>query len=130
MPSSTRRAGRCASSVGIAVMAGGIRRPCCVRLDVIVLQPRPPRDDRGPRRDRPGYGLAIASFGPMFGHAGSLPGYQAFMAHDPDRHLTVVVLTNLQFSPSGDETANTIARHLIGTLYSAGTGSVADADDR
>jgi len=78
----------------------------------------------------PGYGLALASFGPMLGHAGSLPGFQAFMAHDPQRHLTVVVLTNLQASPSGVDTANTIARHLVDILYSKATTSVPDTDDR
>jgi CubicO group peptidase (beta-lactamase class C family) len=75
----------------------------------------------------PGYGLALASFGPMLGHADSLPGFQTFMAHDPQRHLTVVVLTNLQFSPSGQETADTIAQRLFGTLYSKDTASISDA---
>src|SRR5215218_589940 len=30
------------------------------------------------------YGLALARFGPMLGHDGSLPGFQSFMGHDPD----------------------------------------------
>ncbi|HEY1282201.1 MAG TPA: serine hydrolase domain-containing protein [Acidimicrobiales bacterium] len=77
----------------------------------------------------PGYGLALASFGPMLGHAGALPGFQAFMAHDPQRHLTVVVLTNLQASPSGVDTANTIARGLVDILYSKATTSVPADDD-
>ena len=29
------------------------------------------------------YGLALARFGPMLGHDGSLPGFQSFMGHDP-----------------------------------------------
>jgi len=29
------------------------------------------------------------------------------MGQDPQRHLTVVVLTNLQYSPSGELPANT-----------------------
>src|SRR5262249_49374689 len=62
-----------------------------------------------------GHGLALASFGPMLGHAGSLPGFQTFMAHDLHRHLTMVVLTNLQVSPSSQETADPIARSLVGT---------------
>ncbi|MCB1006802.1 MAG: beta-lactamase family protein [Acidimicrobiales bacterium] len=63
-----------------------------------------------------GYGWALASFGPMLGHDGSMPGYQSFMGHDPERDLTLVVLTNLQASPGGVEPANEIARTLIGLL--------------
>ena len=49
------------------------------------------------------------------------------MGHDPQRDVTVVVLTNLQFSRSGEEPADTIAKHLDGTLDTDGTASVPDA---
>ena len=66
-----------------------------------------------------GYGLALARFGPMLGHDGSLPGFQSFMGHDPDRDLTLIVLTNLQSTPDGDGAANAIAKRIIAQLYPA-----------
>lgn len=63
-----------------------------------------------------GYGWALASFGPFLGHDGSLPGFQSFMAHDPDTETTLIVITNLQASPTGDQTANEIARAVMAVL--------------
>ncbi|WP_064441970.1 serine hydrolase domain-containing protein [Hoyosella altamirensis] len=69
----------------------------------------------------PGYGLALAQFGPMLGHDGSLPGYQSFMAYDPDRELTLIVLCNLQDGPEGQGgSANQIAREIMSVLYPTG----------
>jgi D-alanyl-D-alanine carboxypeptidase len=64
-----------------------------------------------------GYGLAIAKFGPMFGHTGEIPGFQTFVGYDPDKKVTLVVWTNLNASPEGDAPATTIARDLIGRIY-------------
>jgi len=64
-----------------------------------------------------GYGIALAQFGPMLGHDGSLPGFQSFMANDPERDITLIVLCNLQAGPAGEQVANEIARALIGELY-------------
>ncbi len=72
-----------------------------------------------PSSDAPGaasYGLALARFGPMIGHDGTLPGYQSFMGHDPATGNTLVVLTSMQISPDGRAPANEIARPLIGVL--------------
>ena len=66
----------------------------------------------------------------MLGHTGALPGFQAFMGHDPQRHLTVVVLTNLQVSPSGQATTTTIAKRLVGTIYSNDSPPTSDAEGR
>lgn len=63
-----------------------------------------------------GYGLALASFGPMLGHDGSLPGFTSFMAHDPKSSTTLIVLTTLQAAPDGRMVANEIARPLIEEL--------------
>ena len=73
------------------------------------------------RPDAPelGYGDALASFGPLFGHTGTTPGFQTFAGYDPDQDLTVVVLTNLTKSPDGKETASAIAQKLLGILLSA-----------
>jgi D-alanyl-D-alanine carboxypeptidase len=65
-----------------------------------------------------GYGLAIAKFGPLYGHTGEIPGFQTFVGYDPDKHATLVVWTNLKASPEGDAPATEIARELIGRIYS------------
>lgn len=62
------------------------------------------------------YGLALAKFGPMIGHDGSLPGFESFMGHDLETGATLIVFTNLQSSPAGLMTANEIARPLIPML--------------
>ena len=59
----------------------------------------------------------LARFGPMFGHTGELPGYNAFMGHDPVKDVTLVVWTNLGPAPGGQGPAVEIARALIGRLY-------------
>lgn len=64
-----------------------------------------------------GYGMAIAQFGPMLGHDGSLPGFQSFMGHDPDRKITLIVLANLPAGPGGEQVANEIARAVLAELY-------------
>jgi D-alanyl-D-alanine carboxypeptidase len=64
------------------------------------------------------YGLAIARFGPLIGHDGSLPGYQSFMGYDPQRKITVVVLCNLQFAPDGTSPANDLTMAIVSALYS------------
>ena len=65
-----------------------------------------------------GYGLALASFGPMLGHDGSLPGFQSFMGHDPDTGTTLIIATTLQAGPAGEQTANQLAMAIIPELYS------------
>ncbi len=62
------------------------------------------------------YGLALAKYGSMIGHDGSLPGYQSFMGHDPDTGTTLIAFTNLTTSPDGSKTANEIARAIIEAL--------------
>jgi D-alanyl-D-alanine carboxypeptidase len=66
--------------------------------------------------DAPSYGLALAKFGTYVGHDGTMPGFQSFMGHDRDTDTTVVVATNLTYSPDGRETANAIARAIMGAL--------------
>ncbi|GAA2394771.1 D-Ala-D-Ala carboxypeptidase [Catellatospora methionotrophica] len=64
-----------------------------------------------------GYGLAIARFGPLYGHDGQLPGFNSFMAHDPVRKDTVIVLTTLTAAADGRQPANALAMAIIGALY-------------
>jgi D-alanyl-D-alanine carboxypeptidase len=62
------------------------------------------------------YGLALAKFGSIIGHEGSVPGYHSFMGHDPDTSTTLIVFTNLTAAPDGTPTANKIARVVIEAL--------------
>lgn len=62
------------------------------------------------------YGLALAKFGPMIGHDGSLPGYTSFMGHDPETGNTLIVLATLQSAPNGKMVANEMAKPLIDVL--------------
>jgi D-alanyl-D-alanine carboxypeptidase len=63
------------------------------------------------------YGLALAQFGPMIGHDGSLPGFQSFMGHDPQERATLIVLTNLQSAPDSTMTANALAMAAMAAMY-------------
>ena len=68
-----------------------------------------------------GYGWALAKFGPMLGHTGELPGYNVFMANDPENHITLVVWANLAPDPTeGKAPATTIARGLLPLIYGGG----------
>lgn len=58
--------------------------------------PRDPED-----REGPGYGYAIGSFGPFYGHTGELPGYNSFIGHDPEHGDTVVTWASLSAAPDG-----------------------------
>lgn len=91
-----------------ALIGGGLLSPELQqrRLDSVV-----PVGDAGA-----GYGLALARFGPMLGHDGSLPGFTSFMAHDPSTRTTLIVLATLQSAPDGRMVANEIARPIIGAI--------------
>lgn len=99
-----------------ALIGGGLLGPELQRERLDSVRPIDPADPASP-----GYGLALARFGPMLGHDGSLPGFQSFMGHDPDRDLTLIVLTNLQFTPSGKDSANVLAKLVIDELYATPT---------
>lgn len=95
-----------------ALVGGGLLRDELqhLRLDSIVaVDPSNPQSA--------GYGLALARFGPMLGHDGSLPGYQSFMGHDPDTGNTLIIVATLQFGPAGEETANQLAMTIIQEMY-------------
>lgn len=59
------------------------------------------------------YGWALAKFGSLYGHTGELPGYNAFMGHDPVNDVTLVVWANLAPTVDGRDPATTIAATLI-----------------
>ena len=67
-----------------------------------------------------GYGLALAKFGPLYGHTGELPGYNTFTGYDPQRKIMVVVWASLAPSPDGRAPATEMAKRIIGELYRTG----------
>ena len=93
--------------VGGGLLSGQLQRQ---RLGSI-----PPADPSNPKSA--GYGLAIARFGSMLGHDGSLPGYQSFMGHDPATGITLIIVATLQFGPAGEEPANRLAMAIIDEQY-------------
>lgn len=62
------------------------------------------------------YGLALARYGAMIGHDGSLPGYQSLAVYNPKTSTTLVVLTNLQQSVEGTTTAKEIGNQIMAKL--------------
>ena len=85
-------------------------------LQAVRLDSLQPVESENPQSAQ--YGLALAQLGPLLGHDGSLPGFQSVMGHDLETGLTMIVFTNLQAAPSGDQPANLIAQALIPVLYS------------
>jgi D-alanyl-D-alanine carboxypeptidase len=68
------------------------------------------------------YGLAIAKYGGLYGHAGELPGFSTFAGHDPANHVTLVVWANLTPAPDGRSPATTIARAVARQVYAGPVG--------
>jgi D-alanyl-D-alanine carboxypeptidase len=66
------------------------------------------------------YGMAIAKFGPLYGHTGELPGFNSFMGHDPVNGVTLVVWTNLAPAADGTDPAVAIAKALMAQIYGHG----------
>jgi D-alanyl-D-alanine carboxypeptidase len=62
------------------------------------------------------YGMALARFGPLYGHTGELPGFNTFAGHDPDTGTTVVVWTSLAPSVDGLDPAVELTKLIIGAL--------------
>jgi D-alanyl-D-alanine carboxypeptidase len=93
------------------LVTGGLLDAATQKERIDSLAPTNPADPNSAS-----YGLALARFGPMIGHDGSLPGYQSFMGYDPDGGNTLIVLTNLQAAPDGAQPANEIAKRIIAQL--------------
>jgi D-alanyl-D-alanine carboxypeptidase len=63
------------------------------------------------------YGLGIdRTPGGFIGHNGAIPGYQSFMGYQPDTHLTIIVLANLQLAPNTYLDDGLPADSLAGTI--------------
>ena len=67
------------------------------------------------------YGLAIAEFpGGFIGHDGQLPGFNSFVAHNPEAGATIVVFTNVYSAPDGSQPANEITKAIVQELSGSG----------
>jgi CubicO group peptidase (beta-lactamase class C family) len=64
-----------------------------------------------------GYGIGIASFGPLIGHDGQIPGFMTFAGQDPKTGLTITIATNLATVPSGEGSALTLLKAILPTFY-------------
>jgi D-alanyl-D-alanine carboxypeptidase len=98
-----------------ALVGGGLLSPEMQKTRMASVTPV---DAKNPQS--PGYGLALAQFGPLYGHTGELPGYNTFAAYDPARKITIVVWAATAPSPDGRAPATTLARTIIGELYKTG----------
>jgi D-alanyl-D-alanine carboxypeptidase len=75
------------------------------------------------------YGLAIAEFpGGFIGHDGQLPGFNSFVAHNPETGVTIVVFTNVYSAPDGSQPANEITKAIVQEL--SGTGGEETSGER
>jgi D-alanyl-D-alanine carboxypeptidase len=99
-----------------ALAGGGLLSPGMQQTRTDSVRPIDPADPEGP-----GYGLALARFGPFYGHTGELPGFNTFVGHDPDRKITVVTWASLAPAPDGRAPAVEMARTIIGELSGSGS---------
>jgi D-alanyl-D-alanine carboxypeptidase len=95
-----------------ALVGGGLLSEAMQKKRLASIRPINPDDPTGP-----GYGLALARFGSVYGHTGELPGYNSFMGYDPERKITIIVWTSLAAAPDGRAPAVEMAKAIIGHLY-------------
>jgi D-alanyl-D-alanine carboxypeptidase len=95
-----------------ALVGGGLLNDAMQKQRLASIRPINPDDQRSL-----GYGLAIAQFGPVYGHTGELPGYNTFMGYDPQRKIAIIVWSSLNAAPDGRAPAVEMAKAIIGHLY-------------
>jgi D-alanyl-D-alanine carboxypeptidase len=97
-----------------AMTQGKVLGPELQKIRMASLRPQSDNDPGGAL-----YGLGIAQFGPLYGHTGELPGFNTFMGNDPVNKVTLIVWTNLAPAADGRDPATTIARALLGHVYTS-----------
>ncbi len=95
-----------------ALVGGGLLNDAMQKQRLASIRPINPDDPRSL-----GYGLALAQFGPVYGHTGELPGYNTFVGYDPQRKIAIVVWSSLNAAPDGRAPAVEMAKVIIGHLY-------------
>ena len=78
-----------------------------------------PEDPKKPKGQQYGYGITQMSWGgnTIYFHGGETVGFNSFMGHDPDNHVTLVVWTNLTVSLDQIPTANSIMLKVLDQIY-------------
>src|SRR5262245_42569491 len=99
-----------------ALVGGGLLSNAMQQQRLVSIRPIDASDPRSP-----GYGWALAQFGPMYGHTGELPGYNSFMGHHPRRSITVIAWSSLAAAPDGRAPAVEMAKAIIAHLYGGAT---------
>ena len=100
-----------------ALVGGGLLNDEMQRRRLGSIRPIEPDDPKSP-----GYGWALARFGPVYGHTGELPGYNSFMGYDPARKITIVVWSSLAAAPDGRPPAVEMAKAIVAELYGSQAG--------
>lgn len=73
--------------------------------------------DFGTWKDRPiKYGFGLENFDGFYGHSGEIPGFNSFVAFDPQKDITIVVLVNMEENMNKISPADLIARKIIDAL--------------
>jgi D-alanyl-D-alanine carboxypeptidase len=62
------------------------------------------------------YGFGIMNLDGYFGHSGNFPGYQSFLAVNPETNRIVIVLTNLKLTLDGKSPADLVGYEIIEKL--------------
>jgi len=95
-----------------ALVGGGLLSPESQQARLDSVQPTDPNNPAAPK-----YGLALAGFGPMYGHSGELPGTNSFMGYDPAKDITVITWATGAPAANGQAPAVEIAKAAIADLY-------------
>jgi D-alanyl-D-alanine carboxypeptidase len=93
------------------LVAGGLLSPELQQQRIESVVPIKPEDPASAS-----YGLALAGFGPFYGHSGELPGYNSFMGYDPERDITVITWASTAPAATGVGPAVEMAKAAIGAL--------------
>ncbi|MBP2368526.1 serine hydrolase domain-containing protein [Pseudonocardia parietis] len=100
----------------VRALAGeGLLSPAMQQTRLDSVQPTDPADPASAA-----YGLALARFGPYYGHTGELPGFNTFVGYDPQSGTSIVVWASLAPSPDGRPPAVEMAKTIIAELAGAG----------
>jgi D-alanyl-D-alanine carboxypeptidase len=78
-----------------------------------------PVDPSKPNGQQYGYGIDRLSWGPnaIYFHGGETAGFNSFIGHDPNSHMTLIVWTNLTLSLEASQTANALMLKVLDQIY-------------
>jgi D-alanyl-D-alanine carboxypeptidase len=95
-----------------ALVGGRLLDPATQKVRMDSIRPTDPAHP-----EAAGYGIGVATFGPLVGHDGQIPGYMTFTGQDPATGLTITIATNLATVPSGEGSALTLLKAILPIFY-------------